>query len=117
MQRSRALTQPLLYRESTISPYRDGLRFMSAIYRTGGFEMTNRVFGALPTTMEQILHPEKYLRGEPAVEVAAPPGPRGFEQHASGTLGELLSRAVLDHCLPQGAAERVAAGWGGDAFT
>ncbi len=108
---------PLMYRERTISPYRDGLRFMSSIYRTGGFELSNQVFSALPTTMEQVLHPEKYLQGEQAVTIEAPPVPEGFEQEASGTLGELLTRAVLDQCLPAGSAGKVASGWGGDAFS
>lgn len=111
------LGAPPLLRERLVFPYLGGVTFLGAVYRAGGFALVDRVYGALPTTTEQVLHPEKYLAGEGAVPVTAPaPGP-GYEPIASGRLGELQTRTVLGQCLPRDRAATAAAGWGGDAFT
>lgn len=104
-------------RERLMFPYQAGGGFVAQIYRAGGFELVNRLYDAPPATTEHILHPEKYLAGELAVPVRAPPAPRGWRHLQSGYVGELLIRAMLDVCNDRPSAHEAAAGWGGDAFT
>ncbi len=108
---------PSLVRARLVFPYLQGLTFVGAIHRAGGFDLVNRVYAAPPSTTEHILHPEKYLAGEPAVPVEPPDAPEGMEVVASGRVGELQTRVILSRCLPHAAAASAAAGWGGDAFT
>lgn len=107
---------PASSHEPAIFPYRDGFRFMSAIFRTGGAPLTDRVYRALPLSTEQILHPEKYVQGERPRALAVPPVPSGWRSVAVGTLGELRIRAALLECIDEASASEAAAGWGGDTY-
>ncbi len=111
------LDAPSMVRQRLMFPYLSGTSFVGALYRAGGLQLVDRAFSTLPATTEQILHPDKYLAGEPAVPVRVPAAPPGYQIVASGHLGELQTRVVLGECLPQAEAEQAAAGWGGDAFT
>jgi hypothetical protein len=108
---------PPLLRERLTFPYMHGLTFIGDIWRAGGFALVNRVYEAPPTTTEQVLHPEKYLAGEGAVPVAFPPAPTGYQAIASGRVGELQMRVILERCMSAVDARQAAAGWGGDAFS
>lgn len=108
---------PPLLRERLTFPYMHGLTFIGDIWRAGGFGLVNRVYESPPSTTEQVLHPEKYLAGEGAVPVAMPAAPRGYQTLASGRVGELQMRVILERCMPAADARRAAAGWGGDAFS
>jgi hypothetical protein len=101
--------------------YEDGLCFVQAIAAQVP-DGLQRIFEDLPSTMEQVLHPEKYLAGEAARPVEpedlteALPG--GWTRLSSGTFGEFGLQNILLNGLPQD-RERVqdgAAGWGGDAW-
>ncbi len=111
------LDAPSIVRQRLMFPYLSGTHFVGALYRAGGLALVDRAFGRLPTTTEQVLHPEKYLAGEPAVPVRTPAVPPGYRTIASGRLGELQTRVVLGECLPVAEAAQAAAGWGGDAFS
>jgi len=114
---SRALMQaPPLTRASLLFPYAQGMTFVGAAHRAGGFALVNRLYQAVPTTTEQVLHPEKYAAGELAVEVRVPTAPTGYRTLASGSFGELGVRAILAPCLARPVAYSAAAGWGGDAY-
>lgn len=104
-------------RERLVFPYQAGASFVAQVHRAGGFPLVNRLYEAPPASTEQILHPEKYLAGELAVPVRAPPTPPGFQTLKSGHVGELLLRAMLEVCNERPQAHQAAAGWGGDAFT
>jgi hypothetical protein len=108
---------PPFQRERLVFPYQAGASFVARVHRAGGFALVNRVYDVPPVSTEQVLHPEKYLAGEPAVPVQAPKAPGGWETIKSGHVGELLLRAMLDVCNERPIALRAAAGWGGDAFT
>ena len=104
-------------RERLVFPYQSGASFVAQVHRAGGFALVNRLYEVPPANTEQILHPEKYLAGELAVPVRAPPAPPGFQVIRSGHVGELLLRAMLEVCNERPAAHQAAAGWGGDAFS
>jgi hypothetical protein len=90
--------------------------FLAAIYRAGGFDLVNKVYGHPPSTTEQVIHPEKYLKGEGAIAVREPEAPPGFEKVLTGTVGQLQTNVILGFCLPAERASSAARGWGGDAY-
>ena len=79
------------------------------------------VWAALPTTTEQILHPEKYLAGEGALPVSLPPLTPALGAGWRSLLGSSFGEFSLQNLLLLGLAadrvlvQRAAAGWGGDA--
>lgn len=103
-----------------------GLEFARGLFEAGGWEQVDAAYAELPTTSEQILHPEKYLAGEDAVaidpfDLSDALGSQ-WQPQGSGELGEWLTRLVLTASQDPSAriaASRgatAAAGWGGDAF-
>lgn len=108
---------PILVSE-LMFPYEAGLDFVVALYNDGGWARINAAYDNLPQTTEQILHPEKYLTGEIGQTVAAPdlmPGD-GWNPVWDISLGEFYLAQYLHTQLPTTAANRAAAGWGGDRF-
>ncbi len=110
------INAPPLLRDRMAFPYMQGMTFVAALFRAGGFELVNKIYTQPPTTTEQVLHPEKYLAGEQPAAIGAPEPPKGYELVTHGSVGELQMRAILSYCLPPERAERAAAGWGGDAY-
>ncbi|WP_437812933.1 hypothetical protein [Sorangium sp. So ce1078] len=97
-------------------PYRSGMLLVTDVYRAGGFPLVDRMYTRFPRSTEQVLHPEKYLAGEPPRPFADPRPPPGYELSAADTLGELDTRILLERCVDAEIAERTAAGWAGDRF-
>jgi hypothetical protein len=57
-------------------PYLLGLRFVSALHRRGGPRLVDQAFRDRPTTMGQVAHPLRWLRGDSYVRPALlEPGP------------------------------------------
>ncbi|NWG16402.1 MAG: hypothetical protein HXY41_07180 [Chloroflexi bacterium] len=110
-------TPPFVVTELTF-PYQDGLIFVNALYREGGWEAVNRAYAELPVSTEQILHPARYLSGEQPLPVTletTPPGP-DWALLADRTLGEFYLRSYLDTQLAAADARKAADGWGGDRY-
>lgn len=115
---------PAALRESLLSPYIDGLAFVQALRRRGGFAAVDAAWRALPVTTEQILHLDKYDAREPAIEIAPASfegltkakSDRRFSQVFTQVLGEQGLRIVLESWADRDKARRAAAGWGGDRF-
>jgi hypothetical protein len=83
---------PLILVDLIGAPYTLGEPFVGAVLADGGDEALTAAFAAPPRTTEQVLEPERFLAGEPAVDVPVPE-----------VTGEVVEQA------------RVAArGWGGD---
>ncbi|MFN2595793.1 MAG: hypothetical protein ABR563_01135 [Pyrinomonadaceae bacterium] len=111
-----ALFPPLLT-ETFIFRYRDGARFVETVRRKGGERAVDELFARPPASSEQVLHPEKYFAGEQPREINfddARLDAAGWRETVSTPLGELGVRGLLLKSLPRAAAERAAAGWGGD---
>jgi len=107
---------PPVVQEQLVAPYFDGRNLAAAIFAKGGFALLNEKLENPPRSMEQVLHPEKYLESvDEPVEVALPEA-RGTEPNFEGTLGEFLIRVLL-RAGPEGeAAAGAAAGWDGDRY-
>ena len=122
---------PAVVRDQLVLPYLVGRDFARALQERGGWEALKAAWSAPPTSMEQVLHPEKFFAHEPPRTVAiryAPPHGHVLDE---GVLGELFTRTFLAAgseedapAAPAGVAlpptvdevERAAAGWGGDAY-
>lgn len=102
-------------------PYREGRRFVEALYRAGGWEALNRAYADLPRSTEQVLHPERYLGewDEPEVvlipDLAAALG-SGWALRLRDTLGEFATGLYLAGTLPEATAWSAADGWEGDTL-
>jgi hypothetical protein len=108
---------PALVRDRLTFPYWAGAYFVAEVHRTGGFALVNRVFGRLPDTTEQVLHPEKYFAAEGALDIDVPSAPPGYSIASTGSLGELQMRSLLSEWVPAEEAIGAASGWGGDRYT
>jgi hypothetical protein len=99
--------------------YEDGLCFVQAVADVVLRGMSG-VFEDLPTTTEQILHPEKYLSGEGAKPVSLRPLTigTGWVELGRANFGEFTLQNLLLGGLPgnRPGVQSAAAGWGGDAF-
>lgn len=54
---------PRYFVESLAIPYTAGLRFVVEAYRRGGWNRVNQIYGDLPRSMRDILHPDEYFAG------------------------------------------------------
>src|SRR6266536_3153901 len=135
---------PRALRETLLFPYQDGEKWVSELYKQGGWDRVSKAFTELPQSTEQILHPEKYFAHEPPVRVtlpdvapvldrrsrseiggrrsqvgqdlrtARPPAWKRLDSDVNGEWGFYL---ILDQFLKSPAeSRRAAAGWGGDRF-
>ena len=114
-------TPEVLARE-LLFPYEAGLFFVTAIASESGWEAVNAAYDNPPTTSEQVLHPEKYLAGEGAIdrpewENAHAPLEANWSTLWDVPLGEFYLREHLTTLMPAADARDAAAGWGGDRFT
>jgi hypothetical protein len=106
---------PSIISRSLQAPYVDGLTFVHALRRRGGWKAVDQVWADPPTTTEQVLHLEKYDAQEPARQVAVPPPPSDEAQLLLHDVwGEQNLRMALEEWLDKAEATRAAAGWGGD---
>jgi hypothetical protein len=102
---------PAVVRDQLVLPYVLGRDFADALVRAGGWDAVRRAWADPPTTTEQVLHPEKYLRREAARTVTLGWAPAGAPVVDEGVLGEMLTRTLLGD-----GSNAAAAGWGGDTF-
>ncbi len=103
-----------------------GRKFVEALFQSGGWAAVNKAYENLPASTEQILHPDKYLKGEMPIDVAPVAlndvFGSGWELIANEALGEwrtylLLADGVDETArLPDDTAQKAAAGWGGDRY-
>ena len=118
---SRGLGTPYAIERELDVWYEDGLCFVQAIAAQDPDGIV-ALFDDPPTTMEQILHPEKYLAGEGAAPVTPEPLLQALGGSwrflTSSTFGEFGLQNVLLNGLPQDRVrvQEAAAGWGGDAW-
>jgi hypothetical protein len=108
---------PRLLKRSIVAPYADGLNFVHALRRSGGWASVDAAWRSVPTTTEQIIHPDKYRAHEAAEMVATPlpPAPGPAEAIYRDVLGEQALRLAMEEWVPNASAAEAASGWGGDA--
>jgi hypothetical protein len=111
---------PRILTEGLLFPYNAGIQFVQPIQTTGGWAAVDAIYEALPTTTEQILHPEKYQAGEAALAVEIPDDLAqrmgdGWAVELEDTWGEFQTRIWLEELgVATADASAAAAGWGGD---
>ncbi|HVE76831.1 MAG TPA: DUF6782 family putative metallopeptidase [Actinomycetota bacterium] len=97
-----------------VFPYQVGPQLVDAILDSGGQAALDQAFLDPPTTTEQILHPERYLKRQAPKTV--PPPAAGGEVFDEGVFGEFaLILLLAEGGDPQEAVES-ADGWGGDYY-
>lgn len=108
---------PMVMQESLIFPYLSGAEFMRDfdVHAPG-----KQPYGDLPTSTQQILHPDEAYFGHRKVplRVTLPPPPGGPSRvRYANNMGEFDTRLFLfQHLNDQAAAIRGAAGWAGDEY-
>ncbi len=109
---------PSIMEEELTMPYLRGLDFVTTLHRQGGWEAVNTAYEDLPVSTEQILHPERYLAEDMPVSVTLNESDLGGDWSllTEDTLGEFYLREFMATRLDAKAAERAAAGWGGDYY-
>jgi hypothetical protein len=104
---------PLVVREALIFPYLDGAQFMYW-WRTSGPKDTLPFGPRMPVSTEQILHPDRYARGDRPVTLAFA-ADSGVEYE--DVLGENEIRVLLAALAGSDEVQTVVPiGWGGDRF-
>jgi hypothetical protein len=103
-----------------------GLEFVQYLYDNGGWGAVNRAYSVLPTTTEQILHPEKYQQGEGPGAINALEYndllPQEWELITEDALGEWKAYLLLAYNdfpgakRPASEAALAAEGWSADKY-
>jgi hypothetical protein len=104
---------PLILRESLIFPYLQGAEFMHW-WAESPFRDTLPYGRRMPQSTEQIIHPERYARGDRPLALGFP---KDDEVLYEDVLGENEIRVVLAHLAGSDEVQTVVPiGWGGDRF-
>jgi hypothetical protein len=112
-----AASAPHIMRTSLVAPYIYGTEFVNAIRHGGGWKAVDAAWAAMPSTSEQILHPDKWRVHEPALTVPAPTFAAlgaGWASVDEDTNGELGFELAFEEWMKPELAKKAAAGWGGD---
>ncbi|MCL2778168.1 MAG: hypothetical protein FWD73_09200 [Polyangiaceae bacterium] len=108
---------PHILRTSLFAPYVEGIAFVNALRRKGGWAAVDRAWERIPTTTEQILHIDKWEAGEGPLAVDTPTAQRlgpGWSKVDDDEFGELAFALMYEEWMPVADARQVASGWGGD---
>lgn len=108
---------PAYQQELVLFPYRAGAAFVGTLLTSGGYALVGEAFKKPPRATAQVLHPERYARGEEPVSVPPAQPASGYSASRTGVLGELLLRSQLLRCNPEARAIDAAEGWRGDNVT
>ncbi len=116
---------PKFFQDSLLFPYIYGFDFVTYYYLQGGFDAVNDLYINLPQSIEQIMHPEKYLKDLP-VDVTLEPFrsiiTEDFEPVQEDVMNEsdimmlLGSSYNSDWQLSERQAAAGADGWGGGSY-
>ena len=118
--------EPAYFTMNSVFAYERGKDFVEELYDSGGWNRVNRAYAALPETTEQILHPAKYMQGEPLVFLDHPDLSPVFAYEwdliRRDSLGEWETYLLLAYNdypgarQPEADAAAAAEGWGADEY-
>ncbi len=107
-------------------PHEKGLAFVEHLYKLGRWKKVDAAYAKLPATTEQILHPNKYLAGEPPLPVTLPALTgalgEGWRQIKDDVLGEWSTYLLLAYHVDEAAqlnhvvSTIATQGWGGSHY-
>jgi hypothetical protein len=112
---------PDFYTDQLLWQYTGGSRFVGALRQlAGGWKLVDYALAERPpASTEQVLHPDKYVHDEQPLPVTVQTRAlrrRGWRPADGGVVGELTTQQLLEVGIPHAAAQRAAAGWGGDSY-
>jgi len=112
---------PLLFKESALFPYREGLLFELELLKKGGAGLAfTEVFSHPPMDTHQILEPKAYFDGERVAPVVIPDisailGPE-YEPYDTGTIGQLDVRVMSEQFGSENDMFTITPGWKGGSY-
>jgi hypothetical protein len=122
-----ALAQaPSIIQRVLVFPYFAGMRFVIAMRKGRSWEAFNEIYRHPPVSTEQILHPERYARGDEPVHLDYRPAPvlgDEYDEIYETVLGEFQMRLFLEQHLRTSDetedssavdVQEAAKGWDGD---
>lgn len=104
---------PSILRYQLVMPYSEGVKFTYHIFKKKGWKRLNKVLLNPPVSSEQILHPEKYLKGENPIDVKINLKMESLPLFYEGVIGEFYLNVLLSD---NNKIEDYAIGWNGDKF-
>jgi hypothetical protein len=108
---------PHVLKTTLVAPYIEGLSFVHALRRKGGWDAVNGAWQRPPISTEQVLHVDKWEANERPLEVPAPTAKalgEGWKREDEDSFGELGFALTYEEWMPHADAYAIAAGWGGD---
>ena len=89
---------------------------VNGLRRSGGWAEVDRIWKNPPKTTEQLLHPDKLAKREPAEPIPVPAAPPGGPSDAiyRDILGEQSVRLLFEEWMPRKVAMESASEWAGD---
>ena len=114
---------PEFAKKILLFPYGHGASFLQGIWRKSpGWDSINGIYLDLPSSTEQILHPEKYygVRDDPKPVVPIDPVARlggAWRAVYRNVLGEFTLGLLLNLHFTEEHSAKVVTGWGGDSVT
>lgn len=99
-----------------VAPGIYGWEFVRALYEASGWDGVNEAYRSKPISTEQIMHPEKYLKGEGVVPIEIE-RIEDWDLKRSDRFGEHFILMMLARHIPIETAKHSAEGWAGDRFT
>lgn len=105
---------PIVVLSLLTAPYTQGLPLVEAIVDNGSVQSIGDAFAEPPTTSEEVMTPEKYLKSEGSVEVPKPKA--DGEVVESGVFGQLGFTTLLTNGLRLNDPAPGTEGWAGDSF-
>lgn len=108
---------PHILKTSLAAPYIEGMRFVHALRRSGGWAEVNRAWERSPSTSEQIRHPEKWKTNEAAILIPPPSATAlgaGWTKSFDDTVGEIGLSLAFAEWFGADEGRRAASDWGGD---
>ena len=110
-------TAPPIFRESMLFGYLKGMVFLLHLTNENEWESVNKAFRKPPLSTEQVLHPEKYLKGEDEPIAIELPDLGDLLGDDWKSLGEnVLGELQISILLRKHWGSLAAAGWGGDRY-
>jgi len=112
---------PLLFKESAIFPYREGLMFEVELLRKGGLKLAfPDTFAHPPVDTHQVMEPKAYLEGEKIAPVVIPDlvpvlGEK-YEAYDTGSMGQLDVRVMSQQFGTENDMSTITPGWNGGSY-
>jgi hypothetical protein len=112
---------PYFFRFQALFPYTEGMGFMQAGLKHGGWKALKQVFVNPPTTTKEIFEPEWYFEHKPLPAIALPP-PEALanvphlEKLDENTMGQMGYYSLLGQFVSEAETKSVSSEWLADRY-